>query len=528
MTAPTPNPNTPNNAVPAGLGSLPPGKVRVDPPKRPHLNVIRFLNAKYGYVIGHEDGDPNKPILRWTIVFYRDSFYVWVGAHWRTLAAPTLEAEMYEYFKDGMYVGQVGSGQNAVPAWMDFDPDPGKMNALMKGVVNETLLDQEVNMPVWFENDKNQPMPEQPVSPYEIVPCQNGLLNTNTRLMWALTPRYFNSFSVSYDYDENAPVPQEWLTFLKSVWPDDQQSIDCLQEWFGYLLTQRNDQQKMLMLYGAKRAGKGTIIRVLTAMMGENNVTSTSMAELNDPNFGLAGLPGKQLAVMGDLRFRSRDDGTAIERLLKITGDDTVLINRKHKDAYPAHLTTRFLIASNELPKMQDESGALQSRIVLLKFKQSFLGREDHTLEERLMRELPGVLNWSLDGLKRLNKRIAEEHIGFIQPDDGKEDLKLITELSSPIIAFITECCELSPAAAIPKRELFGVWKLWCQEVNQQPGTQTGFGKALKAVDPSIRADLRLGPRGQQKECYGGIDLNTAGQAYRSMLSISTMDWTQR
>jgi putative DNA primase/helicase len=77
--------------------------------------------------------------------------------------------------------------------------------------------------------------------------------------------------SVPFDYDPNAPTPERWLTFLKELWPDDADSIKALQEFFGYVISGRTDLQKMLLLVGPTRSGKGTIARILTALIGRGN-----------------------------------------------------------------------------------------------------------------------------------------------------------------------------------------------------------------------------------------------------------------
>ena len=61
----------------------------------------------------------------------------------------------------------------------------------------------------------------------------------------------------------------------------------CLQEWFGYLLTPDTRQQKILMMVGPKRSGRGTIARVLKAMVGADNVVNPTLNTLARP-FGLS------------------------------------------------------------------------------------------------------------------------------------------------------------------------------------------------------------------------------------------------
>ncbi len=479
--------------------SMPPapaGKIVVDSPKKPALNVVRWLNDLY------EDEDHK----RWTIVFYRDRFWIWNGARWRVLDEGSVRAEVYEYFEIAIYAGRAGSGANAVPAWVDFDIDMTKMGHLMGALKDKLLVDREITMPVWFEVGSSIPMEPQPVDPREVVPTESGLLHAPSRQVWAPTPRFFNGIAVHYAYDATARCPQ-WEAFLRTVWPNDPETIRVLRQMFGYLLTQRNDLQKIFVLFGAKRGGKGTIIRILSAMLGDENVAPTSMAELKG-DFSLATLESKTLAVMSDLRFRGKDDGVAVERMLKISGNDQVLINRKHGQPYGATLSTRILIASNELPKLYDESGAIQTRLVLLRFTESFLGREDVTLEARLRLELAGILNWSLDGLDSL-KAVGK----FVQPEAGTEELEMIEHLASPFQAFVQECCVLSPAAKRAKTDLYGVYRLWCEDNGLNIASHKAFASGLKAVDPNISNRGKVSTDGGRQNAYFGVDLSETGMA---------------
>ena len=156
------------------------------------------------------------------------------------------------------------------------------------------------------------------------------------------------------------------------------------------------------MVVGPRRSGKGTIGRVLTRLIGEHNCVSPTLAGLGT-NFGLAPLIGKQLAIISDARLSGRADQHAIaERLLSITGEDGLTIDRKYAPAWTGQLSSRFLILSNELPQLADVSGALAGRFILLLLRESFYGREDQDLTSKLLNELPGILNWAIAGWAKL------------------------------------------------------------------------------------------------------------------------------
>ena len=172
------------------------------------------------------------------------------------------------------------------------------------------------------------------------------------------------------------------------MWGDDDASILLLKEYFGYVLSGRLDMQKMLMLIGPTRSGKGTIARVLTKLMGgRRNVAGPTLASLST-NFGLAPLIGKPLAIISDARLGNIPSHTVVERLLSITGEDQLDIDRKYREHWTGKLPTRFVVMTNELPRFSDSSGTIAHRLLILQMTESFLGREDHDLDAKLEPEL--------------------------------------------------------------------------------------------------------------------------------------------
>ena len=100
------------------------------------------------------------------------------------------------------------------------------------------------------------------------------ILELSTGKLYPLTIDFFNTNVLPFDYSPKAPAPVEWQKFLKQLWPNDSDAIACLQEWFGYLLTADTRLQKILLLIGPRRGGKGTIFRVLNSLVGSDNIAA--------------------------------------------------------------------------------------------------------------------------------------------------------------------------------------------------------------------------------------------------------------
>jgi putative DNA primase/helicase len=241
--------------------------------------------------------------------------------------------------------------------------------------------------------------------------------------------------------------------------------------------------------------------RVLRELLGRDNVVGPTLSDLAGP-FGLQPLLGKSLAVISDARLSGRSDQAVIvQRLLSVSGEDALSVQRKNLPAVTTRLPTRLMIATNELPSLRDASGALTGRLLVLQLRRSFLGQEDTGLLDRLLPELPGILLWAVAGLCRLRQRGR-----FLQPSSGQVALDQLSELSSPVQAFVEQRCRLGGAQQIPKMELYQAWASWCVDRGSKPGDAATFGRNLLAAHPEINPNARGGAPGRPW-LYKGIGL---------------------
>ncbi len=353
--------------------------------------------------------------------------------------------------------------------------------------------------PMWLDGGANRP------DPSHLLSFTNGLLNPMPQppVLMPSTPELFTLSSLDYPYNPVAPAPVEWMKFIGSLWPNDPLSIDLLGEWFGYCLTQLTNQQKALMLVGPPRAGKGTIARILREMIGTANTCAPTLAGLST-NFGLWPMIGKQLAIISDARLSGRSDQAIVtERILSITGEDALTIDVKNQEPRTLTLKTRLMVLTNELPRLADASGALANRFLILSLGESHLGKEDTGLFDRLSRELPGILLWALEGLRRLQ---ARGH--FHPPASATERLAEMMELSSPISGFIEDSLVIDHSGETPAADAFKAWELWCAESGRQhAGDIQTFGRDLRSAMPAVRTINRRAADGKRLRHYAGFRL---------------------
>jgi len=414
-----------------------------------------------------------------TLHHHRGVFYWWNGSAYRETSDREIRSRAYRFLDQ--CVGWVKNSQTKEFELKSIKPNTYHVNQLVDSLRAATLLPDVTAAPVWLDEDI-WPVDDN-LDPGDIIACANGLLHLPTMSLLPHTPAFYTHNALDYPFEPDAPARGMWLAFLRQLWPDDTEAIATLQEAFGHMLTPDTSQQKIILLVGAPRSGKGTIARVLRKLIGDQNVAAPTLTGLSK-DFGLEPLIGRLIGIIPDARLSGRaDPATISERLLSITGEDAIDIDRKHRAAWTGQLLARFWILTNELPKLGDASGALASRFIVLVLTISFLGREDPGLTNKLFTELPGILNWAIEGWHRLRQR---GH--FIQPASGTETREDLEALGSPVGAFVHDCCEFGADYKVTRDALFDAWEEWCKmERRLHPGDKATFGRNLRAAFPGLK-----------------------------------------
>ena len=330
-------------------------------------------------------------------------------------------------------------------------------------------------------------------------------------------PDYFPDFNSYKDVFKDFVMKIPKTGFL-TVWGDSASTVEvtqsCTAPIHTYGFGEENEYrivnhdvkivdgstfQSFEIVYREKNIGTFEI-----QLLGKHNVVSPTMASFTQ-GFGLENLIGKTLATISDARLAGYligNQSSIIERLLSISGEDALSIDRKYKEAVTFKLSARIMIATNELPRLQDHSDALSSRFIVLRLTESFFGKENMNLTEQLAMELPGILLWAIDGRNRLLQR---GH--FMQPKSSQSTIEEFEELTNPIKAFVNEKCVLGNQHVTPINALYAEYLNWCEATGRNyPGDVQTFGRNLKSYLPNlVVVNSRIGT-GRVRE-YKGIGL---------------------
>lgn len=387
---------------------------------------------------------------------------------------------------------------------LPFNADRSKVGNIIDALSRDCPLQAEP--PCWLDGRTD-------MDPRNLICFPNGVLdvptylNDGTTTLHPLSPLFFTFNVMPYDFDPTAQCPL-FMAALGQIFPTEPKKRLLLQEWFGYNCVPDISQQKFMLFIGPAGTGKSTIISAMTAMLGAGQVAITSLHSLGE-QFGLGHLIGKLSAIVPDGHIgRQTDSKILMERLKVMTGenDGRMQVRRMREDASDARFFARLTMAANELPELPDDGNALQRRTLALQFTESFVGKEDRSLPDKLAKEASGILNWALQGLDRLYR---QGH--FTIPDSSEELGRQFAMVASPLQQFVYECCEVGSAGFTMTETMYDCWRNWCKDRGVTAGMRMKFNHNLTLNIPSIR-QINDVKNGQKESRFNGISLTKAAR----------------
>jgi len=286
---------------------------------------------------------------------------------------------------------------------------------------------------------------------------------------------------------------EHWQRFLADVLPDPDVR-GFLQRLIGLSLAGKVIEHVLPIFTGTGRNGKGTFVRVVSEALGDYAIEAEPelfIARDRAHPTGQLDLRGVRLATC-----QETDDGKrlAVATVKRLTGGDVIRARAMRQDFIeftPSHLP---ILITNHLPKVPADDPALWARLRVIPFTESFIGREDTGLEDRLRLELAGVLAWAVAGWHDYRDRRLDEPKTVRAATDGYR------ASADALAKFIEDACTTGEFVHVGARDLFNAWQTWCLRNGETPGSERDFGPAIEARGYSRRR-VNKGYR------YGGLAL---------------------
>jgi putative DNA primase/helicase len=309
-----------------------------------------------------------------------------------------------------------------------------------------------------------------------VLVLDNGSLFPVTGEFVEYSPKHYSLNKLGYAYDSQATCPT-WISFLDSVFRDDDDSHDkikLLQEYMGLSMTNITKFQTMLMMVGAGSNGKSVILNVVRSLVGSSNASSVPLKDFNS-KFKLISLENKLVNIDSELGVSSL---SMSEIFKNIVGGENVMLEQKFQDAFQHKMCVKLWAAGNTLPSIKDNSEGIYRRIEILEMNRIFSKEEQvRDMTEKLLDELPGILNWSLEGLKRLltNDRLTT-------PASSAKALDNYKVYNNHVLLFLNERLVFIEGKGLKTSELYSTYKEFAEENGFTKYDRAVLGKTLKAL----------------------------------------------
>ena len=316
--------------------------------------------------------------------------------------------------------------------------------------------------------------------PAHWINFRNGFFDPVTGQLKDHDPEYKAVNQVPHVYDPEAEVSgqavEDWLRFAVAD-PDDR---EMLLQYAGYCLTRDTRQQKFLILNGEGGTGKSTVIRMIEAMIGSENISNISLSELTQ-RFASYGLLGKLLNSCADLEVQALEDTSTLKKVL---GEDTLRGEAKGKDSFSFKSYAKLIFSTNELPviKAEKTNGFYRRLLILPMNRVPEVARSD--FYDQLSAEIGYFIRISVQALSRMYKRgtLAESRHSAEAVDRLRMD-------SDTVEAFLNDKCERVRGERVERGYLYQMYSDYCYESDRTSLTRNNFFRSLRIKGfPEIRS----------------------------------------
>jgi putative DNA primase/helicase len=385
-------------------------------------------------------------IIRHSIIRYQEEFYQYNEGVWDKKTEEEIEALIHKEIGTYSNNHSIAEIRNAIRR---------------EALINKESVDETFNK-------------------YEIA-CNNGIYDVRNKTFREFKKEDYRFQKMKGDYDRNASCP-DFDQFIDELFVGDSDANEkkqMLQEIAGYLLIpDYSIIKKMFYFWGPKaNNGKSSFLDIIREVMGSNYIDQVPLDQLK--GFLLERLSKAHANLVGDQDANATIPDGVIKQL--VGGRDTMTADRKYKEAITFKNHARLIFGVNKLPVSLSKDSGYYTRVVILKFNNSFVLNPDPNnsremkadagkIDTIIDNEKSGILNWMLEGLERLltNKDLT-------MPNSSIEALKGYEHNSNPINLFVDEKCELSKSERSEKSVLYKKYKEWSLENGHKPFSAQKF-----------------------------------------------------
>jgi len=280
---------------------------------------------------------------------------------------------------------------------------------------------------------------------------------------------------VSYSHQARCPT---FYKFLDDIFEGNEGLISFVQKAIGYSLTGSTNEQCMFIMIGDGANGKSTFINVINKLLGTYGTTAASQTLVANGGSSvgddLVDLVGARLITVSETE---EGQSLAEAKIKQMTGGDTL----KGRPLYGKHvefsIQGKLWLATNSLPQINNSDHGIWRRIMAIPFNRTFTAEEqDKELISKLSAELPGILNWAIEGC------LAWQQQGLTPPAIIEEQIAEYRTSMDSISQFIQDECEVDKDHSYAASKFYQAYREWCSGAGRKPQSTTAFKRSLEKL----------------------------------------------
>jgi putative DNA primase/helicase len=421
--------------------------------------LLQFTDSTNAYRLVKEFGKDIRYIAPWK------KWIVWDGSHWQADSGALIHAKGLEMVRN-IY--------SEIYKTADYRD---RLDIEKYAIQSESVRRRKafVEAASWIP-DLNAAVDDLDRNPW-LLNAENGAIDLRTGELLPHRQEDMITKIAKVRYDKNAGCPK-WKQFIREIMGCKGDLITFLQTTAGWAVSGDISEQSMFILYGTGANGKSTFLNVIMHILGDYAISTyaeTFMKRNNDTATNdIARLRGTRFVTASETEQGKR----LSEHLIKqATGNDQMTARFLYGEYFNFVPTFKIFMASNHKPVIKGTDHGIWRRIKLIPFTTTIESeKQDRYLEQKLLEEKSGILNWLIEGALRWRKEgLNTPSIVLNATDEYRGEMDVIGN-------FIRERCVQKTGAAVRARELFRVYQEWCEENNEQATSERMFGMRMKEL----------------------------------------------
>jgi putative DNA primase/helicase len=306
---------------------------------------------------------------------------------------------------------------------------------------------------------------------------RNGTIDLRTGVFGEHNQKDLITKIANVDFDPEASCPA-WKKFIMEIMNYNTELIQFVQTAAGWALSGDTSEQCMFILFGTGANGKSTFLNTIMNLLGDYAIatpTETFMKKAGDHiTNDIARLRGTRFVTTTEAEHGRRISEPLIKQ---ITGNDKMTARFLYGEFFNFIPTFKIFMATNHKPIIKGTDHGIWRRIKLIPFTTRIEEEnQDKHLEQKLIQEGSGILNWLIEGSMRwCEEGLKTPAIITSATDEYRSEMDIIGN-------FIKERCVQGEDGSIKARELFKCYQDWCDDHNEHAVSERFFGLRLKEL----------------------------------------------